>query len=150
MELLARIKAVLRRSGTACRARTRIEWAGFTLDRNEGSLLDRGQPVKLTPREFALAWLFFGSPGRCLGRDAIGLAVWGADKDVANRTIEQHVYKLRRKIKLGHSRGVVLRTSYGQGYRLEYSADRVRSLCKTPVEVQGPASLDAEPLAALA
>jgi DNA-binding response OmpR family regulator len=119
VELLARIRAVLRRSGMVRKARMRIEWAGFTLDKTDGTLLDRGEPVRLTPREFALAWLFFGSPGQCIGRDAISHAVWGADKDVAARTIEQHVYKLRRKIRLGEARGVMIRTSYGQGYRLE-------------------------------
>jgi len=119
VECLARIRAVLRRSGTARRARTCIDLAGFTLDRARGTLKDRGIAVRLTPREFSLAWLFFSSPGERMARDAIGFAIWGAGKDIANRTIEQHVYKLRRKVPLNDDRGVVIRTAYGRGYRLD-------------------------------
>jgi len=122
VELLARVKAVLRRSGVGRQARTRIELAGFTLDRALGTLHDRGTSVRVTPREFSLAWLFFSSPGLRLAREAIGLAVWGAAKEIANRTIEQHVYKLRRKLPLNGDRGVVIRTTYGRGYRLEVCA----------------------------
>ncbi len=75
---MARIRAVLRRSGLARRARTRIDLAGFTLDRVRGTLQDRGRAVRLTPREFSLAWLFFSSPGERMARDAIGFAIWGA------------------------------------------------------------------------
>jgi len=119
VESMARIRAVLRRSGLARRARTRIDLAGFTLDRVRGTLQDRGRAVRLTPREFSLAWLFFSSPGERMARDAIGFAIWGAGKDIANRTIEQHVYKLRRKVPLNVERGVVIRTTYGRGYRLD-------------------------------
>jgi DNA-binding response OmpR family regulator len=123
-ELLARVKAVLRRSSRARLARTRIELAGFTLDRSRGTLHDRETPVRLTPREFSLAWLFFSNPDVRMPRDAIGLALWGAGKDTANRTIEQHVYQLRRKLPLNEGRGVRIRTTYGSGYRLELCAQR--------------------------
>jgi DNA-binding response OmpR family regulator len=123
-ELLARVKAVLRRCGRARLASTRIELSGFTLDRICRTLHDRGTPVKLTPREFSLAWLFFSNPGVRMPRDAIGLALWGAAKDAANRTIEQHVYQLRRKVSLNEGRGVRIRTTYGSGYRLELCAQR--------------------------
>jgi DNA-binding response OmpR family regulator len=127
VELVARIRALLRRS-THHESRTRIDLAGFVLDKSNGTLIDRSTPVVLTPREFALAWLFFSNPGLRLAREAISLAVWGTDKDIANRTIEQHVYKLRKKIKLGASRGVLLRTTYGQGYRLELCEERSRCI----------------------
>jgi DNA-binding response OmpR family regulator len=123
-ELLARVRAVLRRGGKARLARTRIELAGFTLDRGRGTLHDRETLVRLTPREFSLAWLFFSNPGNRMPRDAIGLALWGAGKDAASRTIEQHVYQLRRKVPLNDGRGVRIRTSYGSGYRLELCARR--------------------------
>ncbi|NRF68445.1 response regulator transcription factor [Aquincola sp. S2] len=118
-ELIARVKAVLRRSGASDAGRTRAEVAGFVLDKRAGTLMDRGVPVTLTPREFALAWLLFSNAGARLSREAISLAIWGADKDIAGRAIEQHVYKLRRKIGLSPERGVVIRTTYAQGYRLE-------------------------------
>lgn len=142
VELLARVKAVLRRCGGNRAACTRVELAGFVLDRTAGTLVNQGVPVVLTPREFALAWLFFSNPGMRLAREAISLAIWGTDKDIANRTIEQHVYKLRKKIKLGGARGVTIRTTYGQGYRLELCDDRARHAHLPPVDRL--ALLDAE------
>jgi len=146
VELVARMKAVLRRAGGAGRAeRTRLDMAGFTLDKSHGILLDRGKPVALTPREFALAWMFFSNPGARITRESISLAIWGADKDIANRTIEQHVYKLRKKINLDATRGVALRTTYGQGYRLELVEERpVRRMSALPPSASRLARLDAE------
>jgi DNA-binding response OmpR family regulator len=125
VELAARMRAVLRRSGLSRAGRARIEVEGFVLDKEMGVLFDRGKPVELTPREFALAWLFFSNMGQRLARDAIGLAIWGLERDIANRTIEQHVYKLRKKIDLCAARGVMIRTTYGEGYRLEVCEGRL-------------------------
>ena len=82
-----------------------------------------GAPVELTPREFTMAWLFFSSPGVFISRGTIGASIWSADSDVAGRTIEQHVYKLRKKLLFGVERRVIIRTSYSQGYRLEYTPE---------------------------
>lgn len=146
VELIARMKAVLRRTAGTRGERTRIEMAGFTLDKSHGLLLDRGKPVPLTPREFALAWLFFANPGTRMAREAISLAVWGTEKDIASRTIEQHVYKLRKKINLTMSRGVIIRTTYGQGYRLEGCEEKPRRAGLVPMSVPMDrlARLDAE------
>jgi len=54
-----------------------------------------------------------------ISRETIGMSLWSSDSEVAGRTIEQHVYKLRKKLQLGTERGVSIRTAYGQGYRLE-------------------------------
>ena len=45
--------------------------------------------------------------------------IWSADSEVAGRTIEQHVYKLRKKLQVGDEKVVMIRTAYSQGYRLE-------------------------------
>lgn len=146
VELIARMKAVLRR-GASRSEHTRIEMAGFSLDKSHGILLDRGKPVALTPREFALAWLFFANPGARMTREAISLAVWGTEKDIASRTIEQHVYKLRKKINLTMARGVIIRTTYGQGYRLEVCEEKPQRIGLLPA-ASSPAGrlarLDAE------
>jgi len=144
VELLARIKAVLRRTNATPAVCTRVELADFVLDKSHSTLADRGSMIELTPREFALAWLFFSNPGRHLAREAISLAIWGSEKDIANRTIEQHVYKLRKKINLTPARGVMLRTTYGQGYRLEMSVDRPPCAATARAAVSRLARLDAE------
>lgn len=117
-ELVARVHAVLR-SYRRRDAMSRIRLLGFELDRTSCSLVDRGAPVDLTPKEFAMTWLFFLSPGTFLSRDAISSAVWGAGSEISSRTIEQHIYKLRKKLNLSDERGVRIRTAYNRGYRLE-------------------------------
>lgn len=118
VELVARAHALLRRSNRRV-ARRKINLAGIVLDRDTGHCLYRGEQIVLTSREFSLAWMFFSSPGVYISRETIGTTIWSADSEVAGRTIEQHVYKLRKKLQLGPERGIVIRTAYGQGYRLE-------------------------------
>ena len=117
-EFAARINAALRRCDQRHTPRT-LNVRGFALDRETGQLRDNGIPADLTPREFMMAWLFFSSPGIYLSREAISNAIWGTGCSIAGRTIEQHVYKLRKKLKLSEARGVAIRTAYTRGYRLE-------------------------------
>jgi DNA-binding response OmpR family regulator len=116
VELVARINAVLRRYDRR-QVRRLIEIGSFVLDQDAASFSYGGTPIELTPREFTMAWLFFSSPGVYISRETIGTAIWGTDSEVAGRTIEQHVYKLRKKLSIDG--GVVIRTAYSQGYRLE-------------------------------
>lgn len=118
VEFGARVKAVLRRCDHRHLQRT-VSIVGFTLDQEASRVLDRGIPVDLTPREFTMAWLLFSSPGLYLSRETISTAIWGVGSEIAGRTIEQHIYKLRKKLKLSEERGAVIRTAYTQGYRLE-------------------------------
>lgn len=120
IELIARIHAVLRRSNRR-QVRRVIEVAGFSLDRETSKFTYQSVPIEITPREFTMAWLLFSSPGVYISRETIGTAIWGMNSQVAGRTIEQHVYKLRKKLQLGTERGVMIRTAYNQGYRLELS-----------------------------
>lgn len=118
IEFIARVNALLRRTKRRP-AKSTIELAGFILDRDAAKFHYRGTPIELTPREFSIAWLLFSAPGVYISRETISLTVWNANSDIAGRTIEQHVYKLRKKLLLGPERGVILRTAYNQGYRLE-------------------------------
>jgi DNA-binding response OmpR family regulator len=120
IELVARIHAILRRSNRH-QARRIIELAGFSLDRETGKFSYESVPIVVTPREFTMAWLLFSSPGVYVSRETISTAIWGMNSQVAGRTIEQHVYKLRKKLRLGSDREVIIRTAYNQGYRLELS-----------------------------
>lgn len=117
-ELVMRAR-VLTRRGHRASTRRLIELGDFTLDRASGKFTYAGAPIELTPREFSMAWMFFSSPGIYISRETIGASIWSADSEVAGRTIEQHVYKLRKKLQLGPGRGVIIRTAYSQGYRLE-------------------------------
>jgi len=118
VELTARIHALIRRSSPPSQSRN-IEYAGFALNRESARFSYRGTPIALTSREFSMAWLFFSSPGVYISRETIGAVIWSADSEVAGRTIEQHVYKLRKKLQVDEKPVVMIRTAYSQGYRLE-------------------------------
>ncbi len=121
VELVARLVAAARRSGHGDQRTTQTH-AGFVLDRVNRTVTDRGTPAELTPREFALAWLLFGSEGQCLTRRMISLAVWGVETEVSSRTMEQHIHQVRKKLGLGPQRGVTVRAVYGAGYVLTVHA----------------------------
>ncbi|WP_161556590.1 response regulator transcription factor [Burkholderia pyrrocinia] len=96
----------------------------YALDRDTGTVTLHSSAIALTSREFATAWLFFSDPGTCFNRSQVAKSVWGNDRDCADRTIEQHIYKLRKKLALGVANGATLRTVYGVGYKLEVTSCR--------------------------
>ena len=96
---------------------------GYVLRRNEGKLTIDGEEIPLTPREFAMAWLLFSNVGKFLSRAQIASSVWGACEDVAGRSIEQHIYKLRKKLRLSGQRGAHLKTVYALGYKLDLASE---------------------------
>jgi DNA-binding response OmpR family regulator len=120
IELVARIHAIQRRSKPLQSRRTLVV-GEFRLDRDSNRFYYQEQPADLTPREFTMAWLLFSSPGVYVPRESIGNAIWGIGSEIAGRTIEQHIYKLRKKMQLGAERGVQIRTAYNRGYRIELS-----------------------------
>jgi DNA-binding response OmpR family regulator len=124
VELIARVHSVLRRYRKTD-SRQLLELRGFSLDRSSCTLLNHDVRIDLTPREFALAWLFFSSAGNYLSRKTLSAMIWGVDEDISNRSIEQHVHMLRKKLKLGPARGLQLRAAYTKGYRLELVGDFV-------------------------
>jgi len=128
--LVARVRAVYRRARHGQADHNRIHLAGFILDRNTSAMQDRGRRIQLTPREFAMAWFLFSRPCSFASRNAISMAVWGQMADIAERTMEQHVYMLRKKLGLGAERGVWIRAAYGRGYRLEVRA----AVARAPVD----------------
>lgn len=122
VELIARVQAVIRRCAPQQHRRT-IEYAGFALDREASLFRYRGNVIALTPREFSMAWLFFSSPGTYISRETLSTVIWSAGSEVAGRTIEQHVYKLRKKLMVDGRQILVIRTAYSQGYRLDTMED---------------------------
>ncbi len=77
------------------------------------------QTIDLTPREFAVAWILFSRCGEYVSRRQMAGAVWSSSDDIVGRTLEQHIYKLRKKLELNGTRGVQLRAVYARGYQLD-------------------------------
>jgi DNA-binding response OmpR family regulator len=120
-ELYARSLMVLRRAGKRQSSIERCDVGDYVLDKDSGSIDYLGVPVKLTSREFSMAWLFFSNPGVFFSRKQIATMIWGSGVEIVERTLEQHIYKLRKKLELGKTNSVQLRTVYSLGYKLEVS-----------------------------
>lgn len=119
-ELAARIRAVLRRS-----ARDELEGGAARLDYESISMEMRqrtvhvdGTQIHLTPTEIRLLALLMREPGRTFSRDQIIDRVFGYDFEGFDRTVDSHVYSLRRKLEAAAGDKKYIHTIYGVGYRL--------------------------------
>lgn len=115
-ELIARIKALLRRTGVPEDAR--LQAAGMELDLESHQLLVNGEVVHLGPTEFRLLELFMANPDRAFDRNTLLNRVWGRGVYIEERTVDVHVLRLRRVLKpfgLQHH----VETVRGLGYRFK-------------------------------
>lgn len=120
-ELVLRVHLALRRFQTVPGTPNDddLECGAYRLDRGSCTVQIEGDSIRLTSREFAIAWLLFSRPGEYVSRRQIAGAVWSSSEDIVGRTLEQHIYKLRKKLNLNGAHGVHLRTMYAHGYRIE-------------------------------
>jgi DNA-binding response OmpR family regulator len=114
-ELLARIRAVMRRRGTS-REPKLLTAAGIVLDPEAHDVHVNGRELDLTPTEFALLELFLRQPRRVFTRETLLDRVWGFEYAGDTNVVEVHVSHLRRK--LGDPAKRAIRTVYGVGYSL--------------------------------
>ena len=115
MEMVSRVKAVLRRCAPVKQSR-QLSSGGVTLDLDGHTVTAAGQRVTLTFKEFALLQLFLAHPGMAFTRDQLFNDVWGADYVGETRTVDMHIRTLRQK--LGEC-GDRIETVRGVGYRWE-------------------------------
>ena len=115
----ARVTAALRRAGAA-QNEGRYERRGiYAFDRLDNSVSFEGETVRLTPKEFALALLFFDNLQRPLSRGYILQRLWNNTTDLSTRTLDMHASKIRSKLCLRPENGYRLQTLSGYGYRLD-------------------------------
>jgi DNA-binding response OmpR family regulator len=119
----ARVTAVLRRTRVG-NGDERIERrSNFAFDRLDCSVTFGRNAVRLTPKEFALALLFFDNLQRPLSRGYILQRIWNNTVDLSTRTLDMHVSKVRTKLGLRPEQGYRLQTISGYGYRLDMYDD---------------------------
>lgn len=119
-ELLARIKAVLRRrSSDPDTADGVLEYHDIVLDSDRHQLHVRGAPVSLPLKEFELLELLMVNAGRVLTRGQIIDRVWGSDYFGDTKTLDVHIKRLRSKVEVHPSEPTVIVTVRGLGYRFE-------------------------------
>lgn len=119
-ELLARIKAVLRRrSSDPDTADGVLDYHDIVLDSDRHQLHVRGAPVSLPLKEFELLELLMVNAGRVLTRGQIIDRVWGSDYFGDTKTLDVHIKRLRSKVEVHPSEPTVIVTVRGLGYRFE-------------------------------
>lgn len=116
MEMVARVKAVLRRTIKAVRVDD-ITIGGIILKEKEHKVIADGEQVELTYKEFEMLKLFMQNPNMVFSRDKLMSEIWGMDYIGETRTVDMHIKTLRHK--LGKAGGQI-KTVIGVGYRLEY------------------------------
>ncbi len=116
-ELVARIKAVLRRTGQEAPADEVLRAADVTLDKGSRTVEVAGRFVRLTPSEFDLLAELMAAPGRVLSRSALLELLQGSTWEGAERTVDVHVRNLRTKIEADPAHPYYIETVFGAGYR---------------------------------
>lgn len=115
MEMVSRIKAVLRRCGQA--ASEGILTVGkITLNEKQHLVVVEGENVPLTLKEFEILKLFMQNPSVVFSRDTLLSRVWGVDYLGESRTVDMHIKTLRRKLGVASD---YIKTVIGVGYKLE-------------------------------
>jgi len=121
-ELMARIKALLRRSDGESNRGTEfthevVALGGIVVDFAKRRVTSNGQVVDLTAKEFDLLSLFVRNPGRAFSRSQLLELVWGYQFDGYDHTVNSHINRLRNKIERDPGQPVYLQTVWGVGYR---------------------------------
>jgi DNA-binding response OmpR family regulator len=133
-ELIARIRALLRRDELIRQTlqadqggeQSLVSYAGLTLNPQRHAATLRGQPLDLTPNEFALLHLLMRNPGRAFSRSYLLDTVWGEYYVGGDRSVDNAVLRLRKKL---GTLGEAIETVWGVGYRLQPSAPDTRVSC---------------------
>jgi DNA-binding response OmpR family regulator len=114
-ELLARIRAVLRR--TSPESRKIAQFGVIAVDFERRIVTRRGETLKMTPAEYNLLSYFLQNPDRPLTRDMILNSVWGYESFPNTRTVDAHVVRLRQKLESDVNTPRHFLTVHGVGYR---------------------------------
>ena len=116
-ELLARVRAVLRRSTTSAPDET-LSYSDLTLDMAAHKVMRGGRAVHLGPTEFRLLRVFLKRPGRVFSREQLLDLAWGRDIYLEARTVDVHIRRLRKQLNAAGEADLI-RTVRGAGYALD-------------------------------
>lgn len=116
-ELLARLNALWRRAGNDPGNAVSLGPIRLDLDNQEATI--DAQPVALTPTEFRLATCLLTHRDQLLSREFLLREVWGVDAELDTRTVDVHMSRVRKTLRIGPDMGYCIKTVYRHGYRLE-------------------------------
>ncbi len=115
-ELIARIRAVLKRSGYI-ESMMVANSAGVMVDPEARQCEMRGEAVQLAPKEFDLLYLLVSQPDKVLSREYLINEVWGLREDITDRTVDTHVSHLRKRLDQQGITEASIETVYKVGYK---------------------------------
>ncbi len=123
-ELIARVRALLRRANGAANAEQLPAYTkgGLRIDFSTYEVFARGKNIKLTLKEFELLKFLVQNPNRVLNRDQLLDRVWGGDTFVTPRTVDVHIRRLRKAIEKDDSHPKWILTLRGVGYKFDEKA----------------------------
>jgi len=116
-ELLARVKAVLRRARPIADQKARYNFGDVELDLRSCQVLRQGKPLDFSSKEFELLKYFLLHPGQTLSRDQLLEEVWGYDHFPTTRTVDAHIVRLRQKVEPKPEEPRFILTVHGTGYK---------------------------------
>jgi phosphate regulon transcriptional regulator PhoB len=116
-ELVARVRAVLRRREEPAAEVERLAAGDLTLDRGRHEVTRAGRPIPLSAMEFKLLAFLMANRGRVFTREQLLDRVWGQDRFVEPRTVDVHIRRLREKVEPDPGRPALIHTVRGLGYR---------------------------------
>ena len=117
-ELLARIRALLRRSAINSSSESKLVQGSIQLDLNEHRVFRNNKIIHLGPTEFKLLKFFLENPGRVFSREQLLDAVWGHGIFIESRTVDTHIRRLRKAMNFEGEKDFI-RTVRSAGYSLE-------------------------------
>jgi DNA-binding response OmpR family regulator len=103
-EVIARVKAVLRRFGDTPKPSSLLTFDGLEINLNNYSVKSNGENVPCTPKEVEILYLLASHPGQVFGRDQILESVWGVAYNVDSRTVDTHIKRISQKITYDNAR----------------------------------------------
>jgi DNA-binding response OmpR family regulator len=118
LELIARVKAVLRRSGKRQEERKILEFRGLILDYDKRDVRYENNPIMLTYKEFELLFYLMLNKGIVFSREKILQKIWGYDYEGETRTVDMHIKTIRQKIELSGCPNYI-KTVRSAGYKFE-------------------------------
>jgi two-component system, OmpR family, response regulator RegX3 len=118
-ELLARIQSLVRRTNKEDKSIQVIHEQPFLVDFKNHTITRSGKKISMTPKEFEVTGYLFRNIGELVPRDKLLQELWGYGPEINTRTIDIHISRIRKKLKLSEQNGWLLTSIYHQGYRLD-------------------------------
>jgi DNA-binding response OmpR family regulator len=116
-ELLARVKAVLRRAGTLPKQGEKFAFGEVEVNLRNCQVSRKGKALDFSSKEFELLKYFLNHPGETLSRDRLLEDVWGYDRFPTTRTVDAHIVRLRQKVEPKPDDPRFILTVHGTGYK---------------------------------